>query len=257
MPNCNTRNAQTRPRSSGISPKRSSKWVMHAAPGRVQKTQLHHTPTAKLSCESLSGEWPEWRVGSATLMGTRKHGISWDSSAWWNSLEKLSIPCVGILLSALRVPLALDEAELHKGPLRAEWDCPHEKYAQNSYCTSNSHPGFVLQWFSCAEGPWASDSIPPHVINSWALLPSKDSTWPMQEARAQSWRKMSFSFTLHCPVYGCTSLLLQEENTDDFTLANGPGMWVNHLCSTTETRDACTWHTWMPCPHLCKHLIPL
>lgn len=245
MPNCNTRNAQTRPRSSGISPKRSSKWVMHAAPGGVQKTQLHHTPTAKLSCESLSGEWPEWRVGSATLMGTRKHGISWDSSAWWNSLEKLSIPCVGILLSALRVPLALDEAELHKGPLRAEWDCPHEKYAQNSYCTSNSHPGFVLQWFSCAEGPWASDSIPPHVINSWALLPSKDSTWPMQEARAQSWKKMSFSFTLHCPVYGCTSLLLQEENTDDFTLANGPGMWVNHLCSTTETRDACTW------PHEC------
>lgn len=73
--------------------------------------------------------------------------------------------------------------------------------------------------------------------------------WPIQEAKAQSWRrKMSFPFSLHYSVYGCTSLLLQEQNSDDFTLANGPALWVNHLCSTTETKHVCTWHTWLPCP---------
>lgn len=68
--------------------------------------------------------------------------------------------------------------------------------------------------------------------------------WPKKVAKAKSWRRRtSFPFTLHHPVYGCTSLLLQEQNSDDYTLANGPGLWVNHLCSTTETKDVCIWHT--------------
>lgn len=150
---------------SGASPITSGKWGMHAAPSRVQKTHHHQPPiTNSVFPHESSGGRKSSRV--KLLQHSQGKGtmcISWESSGWWNSLEKPSPPCVGILLSALWVPWAINEAEPHKGPLRAEWGCPHEKYTRNSYLHFKFTPWLCFTILSlCRKAPGFRFSFCPY-----------------------------------------------------------------------------------------------
>lgn len=72
------------------SPMTSGKWVMHAAPSRVQKTPLHQPPITKsISPHESSDRRASWRVSSCNIHGdmkpcaspgTPQHGeIAWKS----------------------------------------------------------------------------------------------------------------------------------------------------------------------------------